>query len=70
MAYFSRKMDTIERRSKVAADVFVGLFLLAIAIVYFGLLGGLVSFLILEAALLSVDYLVPDGDDPSGAVVR
>jgi hypothetical protein len=30
----------------------------------------LVAFIILEAALLSVDYLVPDADDVSGAVVR
>jgi hypothetical protein len=33
-------------------------------------LGGLVAFAVLEAALLAVDYLVPDADDVSGAVIR
>jgi hypothetical protein len=70
MAYFPRKMDNIERSSKIVADVFVALFLLAFAIVFFGVFGGLVAFAILEAALLAVDYLVPDADDVSGAAVR
>ena len=70
MAYFPRKMDNIERGSKLVADVFVALFLLAFAVVFFGLLGGLVAFAVLEAALLAVDYLVPDADDVSGAVIR
>jgi hypothetical protein len=70
MAYFPRKMDGIERGSKIVADVFVALFLLAFVIVFFGVLGGLVAFAILEAALLAVDYLVPDADDVSGAAVR
>jgi hypothetical protein len=70
MAYFPRKMDSIERGSKIVADGFVALFLLAFAVVFFGLLGGLVAFAVLEAALLAVDYLVPDADDVSGAAVR
>jgi hypothetical protein len=70
MAYFPRKMDNIERSSKIVADVFVALFLLAFSIVFFGVFGGLVAFAILEAALLAVDYLVPDADDVSGTAVR
>jgi hypothetical protein len=70
MAYFPRKMDSIERGCKLLADILVALLLLVFAIAFFGVLGGLLGFIILEAALLAVDYLVPDGDDPSGAVVR
>jgi hypothetical protein len=33
-------------------------------------LGGLIAFIILEAALLAVDYLVPDADDPASVAVR
>lgn len=36
----------------------------------FGLLGGLGAFVILEAALIGVDYLVPNEGDAPGAVVR
>ena len=67
MAYFPRNMPSIERGCKVAADILVTLLLAVFAVVFFGLLGGLVSFIILEAALLAVDYLVPD-DDAAGAV--
>ncbi|HEY3791891.1 MAG TPA: hypothetical protein VGM09_08670 [Bradyrhizobium sp.] len=70
MTYFSRNQDQIERGAKVVADVFCALLLVAFAIVFFGLLGGLVGFVILEAALLAVDYLVPNEDASPGAVVR
>jgi hypothetical protein len=72
MAYFPRKMDRIERGSKIVADLYVAFLLLIFGIAFFGVLGGMVAFIILEAALLSVDYLVPDadGDDVSGAVIR
>jgi hypothetical protein len=62
-------MNSIERSLKVVADVLVALLILVFAIVFFGVLGGLVAFLILEAALLSVDYLVPD-DDTAGTAIR
>jgi hypothetical protein len=68
MAYFPRKMNSIERGCKVLADVLVALLLLVFAIVFFGSLGGLTAFILLEAALLSVDYLVPDDDVSAGAV--
>ena len=70
MAYFSRKMGGIERASKVVADIFCALLLAVFAIVFFGPLGGLLGFIILEAALVAVDYLVPGEEDSVGAVVR
>jgi len=69
MAYFPNTMNSIERSLKVVADVLVALLILVFAIVFFGVLGGLVAFLILEAALLSVDYLVAD-DDAAGTAIR
>ncbi len=70
MAYFPRKMNNIERSLKVVADVLVALLLLVFAIVYFGVLGGLVGFIILESALLAIDYLVPDADADAGTAIR
>jgi hypothetical protein len=70
MAYFPRNMRSIERGAKVLADILVALLLLVFSIVFFGTLGGLVAFIILESALLAVDYLVPDADDVSGTAVR
>ena len=70
MAYFPRKMNSIERGCKVLADVLVAQLLLVFAIVFFGPLGGLAAFIFLEAALLTVDYLVPDDDVSAGAVIR
>ena len=70
MAYFPRNMRSIERGCKLLADILVALLLLVFSIVYFGALGGLVAFLVLEAALLGVDYLMPDDDDVSGTAVR
>ena len=70
MAYFSRNQGLIERRAKIAADIFCGMSLAAMAIAAFGWLVGLPAFVILEAELLSVDYLVPNEDDATGAVVR
>ena len=68
MTYFSNNQDKIERGGKVVADIFCALLLAAFAIVFFGLMGGLVAFIILEAALLAVDYLVPNADGSLGAV--
>jgi hypothetical protein len=71
MAYFSRNQDGIDRGGKIAADIVCGLLLAAFSIVFFGLLGGVVAFIILEAALVAVDYLVPNEEyDASGAVIR
>jgi hypothetical protein len=71
MAYFPKIMDSTERGLKIVADVLVALLLLVFAIVFFGVLGGLVAFIILESALLAVDYLVPDADaDAAGTAIR
>ena len=70
MAYFSKNNDRIDRGGKIAADLFCAFIFLVFSIAFFGTLGGLVAFIILEAALLAVDYVVPHEDDASGAVVR
>jgi hypothetical protein len=69
MPYFTRAQDRIERGGKFAADVFCALLLLAFSLVCFGAVGGLIAFLILEAGLLVIDYIVPSSDD-AGAAVR
>jgi hypothetical protein len=70
MAYFSSKQDGIVRGGKIAADIACAALLLTFSIVFFGLLGGVGAFIVLEAALLGVDYLVPDEDEASGAAIR
>jgi hypothetical protein len=70
MPYFTRSQDPIERGGKMAADIFCALLLLAFALVCFGRLGGLVAFLILEAGVIAIDYLVPSSDDAPGNAVR
>jgi hypothetical protein len=69
MAYFPRNMRSIERGAKVLADILVALLVLVFSIVFFGTLGGLAAFIILEAALLGVDHLMPD-DDAAGTSIR
>jgi hypothetical protein len=68
MAYFSTKQVGIERGSKIAADIACAALLLTFAVVFFGWIWGALGFLALEAALIGVDYLVPDGDDVAGVV--
>jgi hypothetical protein len=70
MPYFTRDQTRYERGGKVLADVFVAVFLFTFSVVCFGLLAGGLAFLLLEAALLSVDYLVPNTDDPPGNAIR
>jgi len=71
MAYFSKNQDGIERGGKIVADIVCAALLLTFSIVFFGLLGGVGAFALLEAALIGVDYLVPNAaDDASAAVVR
>ncbi len=70
MPYFTRDQDKIERACKVVADVTCAALLAVMLIACFGWVG-FISFVLLEAALLSVDFLVPSSDDDiSGAVVR
>jgi hypothetical protein len=70
MAYFSKNQDGLERGGKIVADIACAVLLAGFSIVFFGLLGGVVAFVILEAALIGVDYLVPNEGDEPGAVVR
>jgi len=70
MAYFHRKQDVFDRAGKIIADVFIALLILTFSIAFFGTLGGLVAFFVLEGALLTVDFVVPNEHDSSGAVVR
>ena len=70
MAYFSENNDRIDRGGKIVADIFCAVIILMFAIAFFGALGGLLGFIILEGALLAVDYVVPHQDDASGAVIR
>ena len=70
MAYFPNNMRSIERGGKILADILVALLLLVFSNVFFGTLGGLVAFIILEGALLGVDYFMPDDDDRAGTAIR
>jgi hypothetical protein len=68
VAYFGRNQDPLQRGAKILADIACAALLFTYAIVFFGFLGGLVAFVILEAALLSVDFLVPNEDDAHSVV--
>jgi hypothetical protein len=70
MAYFHKKQDGFDRAGKIIADVFIALLILIFAIAFFGMLGGLLAFVVLEGALLTVDFVVPNEHDSSGAIVR
>jgi hypothetical protein len=71
MAYFTTKQPPIERACKVAADIFCVIVMAILLIVYFGWLAGLLGVVVLQAAIISVDWLVPDPDAADGAgVVR
>ncbi|WP_375308400.1 hypothetical protein WI560_13535 [Bradyrhizobium sp. A11] len=68
MPYFTSDQDRGERIAKVLADVFCAVLLLTFSIVFFGSIGGPVAFLVVEAWLLAVDWLVPSKDDAAGVV--
>ncbi|MEH2608083.1 hypothetical protein [Bradyrhizobium sp. AZCC 1693] len=70
MAYFSGMQDGIEQGGKIVADVVSALLLLAFAIAFFGWLGGAIAFLILEAGLLALEYVLPRDDGDAAGVVR
>jgi hypothetical protein len=40
------------------------------SVVFFGPIGGTLAFLVLESALIAVDYLVPSTDDAPGNAIR
>jgi hypothetical protein len=70
MPYFTRDQSRIDRGGKVLADIAAGVLLLTFSVVFFGPMGGALAFLILEAALIGVDYVVPSSDDGPGNAVR
>jgi len=70
MAYFSPTDDAVQRAGKVAADIVCALLLFAFPIVFFGLLGGVIAFILLESALIGVDYLMPAEADSRGGTIR
>ncbi len=70
MPYFTKDQPSSERACKVAADLFVAVVLLAFAVAFFGPVAGILGVLVLEAALIGVDYLVPSTDDAPGNAVR
>lgn len=70
MPYFTRNQPRQERVSKVISDIAVAALLLTFSVVFFGPLGGVLAALILEAALIGVDYLVPSTDDAPGNAIR
>ncbi len=70
MAYFPRKMDSIERGGKVVADIFCVLLLGAIAAACAGILLGVGATILVVLGLLIIDYFVPDTDESAAGVVR
>jgi hypothetical protein len=70
MSYFSRNDDAAQRGGKVAADIACALLLCAFCLVFFGLIGGVIAFVVLEAALIGVDYRMPNPYDSPGTAVR
>jgi hypothetical protein len=68
--YFTRKQDGIERAGKVAADIFCTFLILTASIVYLGVLGGLLAFVILNGAIVGAEYLMPNEDDAPGMGAR
>ena len=68
MPYFSAKQNQSDRTSKVLADVFCALLIGTFSIVFFGLFGGLIAFVLLESCLLAIDWVMPSDDDAAGVV--
>jgi hypothetical protein len=68
MAYFTRKMDSIERGGKVAADVFCVLVLGILAAACAGPILSIGATIFVVLALLTIDYFVPDLDESAAGV--
>jgi hypothetical protein len=70
MAYFSRRMGSIERGGKVVADIFCVLLLGTITAAYAGTLLGVGATVLVVLGLLIIDHFVPDADESAAGVVR
>ncbi|MCK1353481.1 hypothetical protein [Bradyrhizobium sp. CW7] len=68
MPYSTADQTPRERNGKVLADIFCALLLATFSIVFFGWLGGLAAFIVVEGCLLAIDWVVPSKDDAAGVV--
>ncbi|MFC7696605.1 hypothetical protein ACFQX9_07745 [Bradyrhizobium sp. GCM10028915] len=68
MPYYTADQPRWERNGKILADIFCALLLAVFSIVFFGWLGGLVAFAVVEACLLAIDWVVPSKGDAAGVV--
>jgi hypothetical protein len=58
------------RAGKIVADIFCLIVLGTFSMVFFGVLGGILAVVIIEAMLLGLDTLMPNDDHAPAAVVR
>ncbi len=70
MPYFQRKMDSIERGGKIAADVFCVLLMGVMALGCLGVLSGIITSVVVVVGVIAIDYYTADPDDKIGGVVR
>jgi hypothetical protein len=70
MTYFPRKMDSIERGGKIAADIFCVFILGGLAVGGVGPLYGIGATVLVVVGLLTIDYLVPDAEESASGVIR
>ncbi|MGY3036896.1 hypothetical protein ACVIIV_006066 [Bradyrhizobium sp. USDA 4354] len=68
MSYFQTGQDRDLRICKVLSDVFCAILLATFSIAFFGWLGGIAAFVILEAGLLGLDWLMPSAKDAAGVI--
>ncbi|BBO06711.1 MULTISPECIES: hypothetical protein [Bradyrhizobium] len=68
MPYFPSGHDRDFRVCKVLADLFCAILLGTFSIVFFGWVGGIVAFVVLEVCLIGLDWLIPSTDDAAGVV--
>ncbi|KQT27576.1 MAG: hypothetical protein ACOY3N_10450 [Bradyrhizobium sp.] len=68
MPYFPPNENQDFRVCKVLADIFCAILIGTFSVAFFGWLGGLVAFVIVEASLLALDWLIPTKDDAAGVV--
>lgn len=68
MPYSTADQTRGERNAKLVADVFCALLLATFSVVFFGWLGGLAAFIVVESCLLAIDWVVPSKNDAAGVV--
>ena len=68
MPYSTADQTRGERNGKLVADVFCAVLLATFSVVFFGWLGGLAAFIVVEGCLLAIDWVVPRKNDAAGVV--